>query len=81
MSDRTAVWKLLPLERSYDMRAWAIIDGNRMRMFSKHECRDAMSFPREYIVPQQHQLAVHMLGNSVAPKQVCDVINAIREAA
>lgn len=60
---------------------WAIVDGDRMRMFSKHECRDAMSFPREYILPQQHQLAVHMLGNSVAPKQVCDVINAIREAA
>lgn len=59
----------------------AIIDGDRMRMFSAQECRAAMSFPPDYKLPAQHRLAVHMLGNAVAPKVACDVINAIREAA
>ncbi|KWI50300.1 DNA methyltransferase [Burkholderia pseudomultivorans] len=60
---------------------WAVIDGDRMRMLTKWECRDAMSFPRTYILPQQHRLAVHMLGNAVPPVVACDVITAIKAAA
>lgn len=60
---------------------WAVIDGDRMRMITKEECRDAMSFPRSYILPQQHRLAVHMLGNAVPPVVACDVLEAILEAA
>lgn len=60
---------------------WAVIDGDRMRMISKEECRDAMSFPTSYILPQQHRLAVHMLGNAVPPVVACDVLNAIKAAA
>ena len=60
---------------------WAIVDGDRMRMLSAHECRAAMGFPADYILPDQHRLAVHMLGNAVCPPVARDVINAIRETA
>lgn len=60
---------------------WASVDGDRMRMLSAHECRAAMGFPADYILPDQHRLAVHMLGNAVCPPVARDVINAIREAA
>lgn len=59
----------------------AIIAGDRMRMFSAQECRAAMGFPANYILPKQHRLAVHMLGNAVAPPAARDVINALRESA
>ncbi|WP_255374060.1 DNA cytosine methyltransferase [Vogesella sp. LIG4] len=60
---------------------WAIIDGDRMRMLTAQECRTAMGFPAGYILPEQHHLAVHMLGNAVCPPVMHDIINAIREAA
>ncbi|MFJ1253408.1 DNA cytosine methyltransferase [Cupriavidus sp. CuC1] len=60
---------------------WAIVDGNRMRMFSKDECRAAMSFRATYILPRQHKLAVHMLGNAVCPVVGRDVLEALRAAA
>lgn len=59
---------------------WSVIDGDRMRMLSKDENRAAMSFPDGYILPSQHQLAVHMLGNAVAPLQARDVILALEAA-
>lgn len=59
----------------------AIVDGDRMRMFSVQECRTAMGFPSDYKLPQQHRLAVHMLGNAVCPPVARDVINALKEAA
>lgn len=59
----------------------AIVDGDRMRMFSAQECRAAMGFPAGYKLPAQHRLAVHMLGNSVAPPVARDVILALKEAA
>lgn len=59
----------------------AIVDGDRMRMFSAQECRAAMGFPAEYILPAAHKDAVHMLGNAVAPPAARDVITAMLEAA
>lgn len=59
----------------------AIVDGDRMRMFSKHECRAAMGFPDSYILPEKHEDAVHMLGNAVCPPAARDVITAMLEAA
>jgi DNA (cytosine-5)-methyltransferase 1 len=60
---------------------WAVIDGDRMRMFSVDECRKAMSFPANYQLPTRAKDAMHMLGNAVAPVVACDVIEAIRRAA
>ncbi|WP_312547600.1 DNA cytosine methyltransferase [Massilia sp.] len=59
----------------------AIIDGDRMRMFSAQECRAAMGFPSDYILPAKHEDAVHMLGNAVCPPAARDVITAMLEAA
>lgn len=58
----------------------AIIDGDRMRMLSAQECRAAMGFPADYILPAAHRDAVHMLGNAVCPPAARDVITAILEA-
>jgi DNA (cytosine-5)-methyltransferase 1 len=60
---------------------WAIVDGDRMRMFSKHECRAAMSFPDSYQLPDSHKTAVHLLGNAVCPEPVKRIIAAVKEAA
>lgn len=59
----------------------AIIDGDRMRMFSAQECRAAMGFPDDYILPAAHRDAVHMLGNAVCPPAARDVITTMLEAA
>lgn len=59
----------------------AIIDGDRMRMFSAQECRAAMGFPADYILPARHADAIHMLGNAVAPPAARDVMLAMLEAA
>ncbi len=58
----------------------AIIDGDRMRMFSAQECRAAMGFPADYILPEKHTDAVHMLGNAVCPPAARDVITAMLAA-
>lgn len=60
---------------------WAIVDGDRMRMFSKFECRAAMTFPDTYQLPDNHRLAVHLMGNAVCPEPVMHIINALKVAA
>lgn len=60
---------------------WAIIDGDRMRMLSRWECRAAMSFPDSYLIPENHRLAVHLLGNAVCPMPVKYIIETLQEAA
>lgn len=60
---------------------WAIVDGDRMRMLSRWECRDAMSFPDTYQLPDNHRLAVHLMGNAVCPEPVKQIITAVLEAA
>lgn len=60
---------------------WAIVDGDRMRMLTVHECRRAMGFPDTYQLPARQKDAMHMLGNAVVPPVARDVITAIREAA
>lgn len=60
---------------------YALIDGDRMRMLTVRENRLAMGFPETYKLPDQHRLAVHMLGNAVSPPVARDIINALKEAA
>lgn len=56
---------------------WAIVNGDRMRMLSKDECRKAMGFPDSYILPAAHRESVHMLGNAVCPPVAAKVIKAV----
>jgi DNA (cytosine-5)-methyltransferase 1 len=60
---------------------WAVINGDRMRILTKEENRAAMGFRSSYVLPNDHKLAVHMLGNAVCPPQAYDYITAIKEAA
>lgn len=60
---------------------WAVIRGNEMRMLSRFECRAAMSFPDTYLLPENHRLAVHLMGNAVAPVPVSRLITALKKAA
>jgi len=60
---------------------WAIVDGDKMRMLTRHECRAAMSFPQSYQLPDNHRLAIHLLGNAVCPSPVKTIINAYKVAA
>jgi DNA (cytosine-5)-methyltransferase 1 len=60
---------------------YALIDGDRMRMLTANEYRAAMGFPDTYKLPDQHRLAVHMLGNAVCPPAARDVITALKQAA
>lgn len=59
---------------------WAIVDGDRMRMLSRFECRDAMSFPADYQLPDNHRLAVHLMGNAVCPAPVSEILKAVEAA-
>tara|TARA_R110000850_G_scaffold275207_1_gene414122 strand:- start:8578 stop:9498 length:921 start_codon:yes stop_codon:yes gene_type:complete len=60
---------------------WAVVDGDRMRMLSRWECRAAMSFPDTYQLPDNHRLAVHLMGNAVCPVPVSHIIDELRRVA
>lgn len=60
---------------------WAVIDGDRMRMITVPEAARAMSFRRDYRLPERAKDAMHMLGNAVPPLAACRVIEAVRAAA
>jgi DNA (cytosine-5)-methyltransferase 1 len=60
---------------------WAIVDGDRMRMFSVDECRAAMGFRPDYVLPKQKKLAKHMLGNAICPPLASFVIGEVLRAA
>lgn len=60
---------------------WAVVDGDRMRMLTRWECRDAMTFPDDYKLPNNHSLAVHLMGNAVPPVPASRILRAVQEAA
>ncbi|MGE0329738.1 MAG: DNA cytosine methyltransferase [Ramlibacter sp.] len=60
---------------------YGIINGNRMRLPSKEETRALMGFPPTYKLPDNHRLAIHMLGNAVCPPPAANLIRAIIERA
>jgi len=60
---------------------WAVVDGDRMRMFAIEESRDAMGVPGDYILPDGITAATFMLGNMVAPPMACDFLTALQEQA
>jgi len=59
---------------------WAVIDGDRMRMFSVDECRRAMGFPDGYRLPDSSTQAKHLLGNAVPPPLATEVLLEIQAA-
>lgn len=60
---------------------WAVIDGDRMRMVSVPEARNAMGFREDYRLPERTKDAMHMLGNAVPPPLAADALIALQAAA
>lgn len=60
---------------------WAIVDGDRMRMFSASEYRAAMGFPTDYALPKKKSDAIIMLGNAVVPGVAADFLREIQRVA
>lgn len=60
---------------------WALVDGDRMRMLTTAENRAGMGFPDDYLLPDNHALALHLLGNANPPPLAAYAIDAIRKAA
>lgn len=60
---------------------WAIVKDEKMRMLSVQEYRDAMSFPKETVLPKRKDLAVHVLGNATCPKQIEAILREIKTVA
>lgn len=56
---------------------WLVVNGQECRMLNRFEARDAMSFPKTTLLPDNHRLALHLLGNAVAPKVGAAVIKAL----
>jgi DNA (cytosine-5)-methyltransferase 1 len=61
--------------------AWAVVDGDRMRMLQPYEYRDLMGFPKNYLLPGTRKEAIHMLGNAVCPPVARDIVQELRRAA
>lgn len=53
---------------------WGVVDGDRMRMLTVEEYRDAMGFPSDYRLPKNRALAIHLLGNAVPPPLAAYVV-------
>jgi len=60
---------------------WAIVDGDKMRMFQPSECRKAMTFRDDYHLPANKRTAVHLLGNAVPPLAASEIIHAALQQA
>lgn len=67
-----------PLGTVTTRERWAIVRGDEMRMFTRHEYRRAMSFDDNAELPASNRDACLLLGNATCPVQVADVIGAIR---
>jgi DNA (cytosine-5)-methyltransferase 1 len=71
----------LPLGTITTRDRFALIRGNQMRMLTVSELKRAMAFPKDYILPPQHKLAVHMLGNAVCPPVIRETVQTIMAVA
>jgi DNA (cytosine-5)-methyltransferase 1 len=60
---------------------WAVVDGDRMRMLSRHEAKLAMGLPADYQLPDNEAEANFLIGNAVCPPVPRDLIEALKEAA
>lgn len=60
---------------------WAVVDGDRMRMLTVDELREAMGFPRGYAVPSTRENATKALGNAIVPAVAEAAVRAVMEAA
>jgi len=58
---------------------FALINGDRMRWLSLSEYKNAMGFPKDYLLPKSKSLALHMLGNAVCPPVAKEILTQLKE--
>jgi DNA (cytosine-5)-methyltransferase 1 len=56
---------------------YASVDGDFMRMLTTDEYRAAMGFPAGYVLPENHRLATHLLGNAVCPPVAEEIVRQL----
>lgn len=61
--------------------AWAVVNGDRMRMLTADENLKAMSFSADIKRPHTHKLTVHLAGNAVPPLAGQHIIQTLLSAA
>ena len=69
------IWTITTRDR------YALVLGDQFRFLTTDECRGAMGFPPGYLLPENHKLAVHMLGNAVCPPVPAWLLPFVAEAA
>lgn len=57
---------------------WAVVDGDRMRMLTTDETRQAMGFSKSYKLPASGAKAMHLLGNAVCPPEARDILTTLK---
>jgi DNA (cytosine-5)-methyltransferase 1 len=60
---------------------WAVVEGDRMRMFNVRECAKAQDFPADYVLPPSSTLAKFMIGNAIPPGLAYGALSEVLEAA
>jgi DNA (cytosine-5)-methyltransferase 1 len=58
---------------------FALINGDKMRMLSLSEYKNAMGFPKDYLLPKSKSLALHRLGNAVCPPVAKEILTQLKE--
>lgn len=71
----------LPLGTLTTRDRFMLVAGDGARLLSVDEARAAMGFPPSYRLPPQRKLAMHLLGNAVAPPVARSIVEQIAAAA
>lgn len=58
---------------------FALVNQDRMRMLSLSEYKNAMGFPKDYLLPKSKSQALHMLGNAVCPPVAKEILTQLKE--
>jgi DNA (cytosine-5)-methyltransferase 1 len=69
-----------PLGTITTLDRYGLVDGDRMRMLTVEEYRQAMAFPASYELPANRRTAIHLLGNAVCPPVSEALIRAVLSA-
>lgn len=69
-----------PLGTITTLDRYGLVDGDRMRMLTVEEYRDAMAFPASYALPANRRTAIQLLGNAVCPPVSEALIRAVLAA-
>lgn len=68
-----------PLGTVTTRERFALVHKDKMRMLSLSEYKNAMGFPKDYLLPKSKSLALHMLGNAVCPPVAREILTQLKK--